>query len=727
MPAIIDAESRHPPATGERLVEFGSMALPCQLSDPRSSACGANVSPGRHDESRLFLFWRHTGSRAKTRCMLQVAAGRHVAVALAAATLLLHPHCAKAQDSSSSDGLDAPLDPSASLDPMPEIDLPWPEMEGEGAAIADIPDVSIAQTAGERAYSVRFEGVDALNDPTLGEQFLELSTLEANRQDPANAAQIDRRAREDADLLAELLRARGYYDALVRTRVESGGETGALAVILEAEPGPLYLFADVSLPGLDAAGKDEAALRQAFAIAPGQPVDAAAVAAAQAALRAELGDRGYAFADIGQMDIVVDHDTRTANLVLPVAPEGARRIGGVIVEGTPLFSASHIQTIGRFREGDRYQSADVEDLRRALINTGLVSSVELRPVAREGTDLVDLAVRLEPAPMRTIAGAAGYGTGEGIRLEASWQHRNLLPPEGAVTLRGILGTREQFVSAVLRRSNFRRRDQVLNGLVAAGHVERDAYVADTFQIGANIERQSNLIWQKKWTWSAGAELIASDERDVDIESGTTRSRTFLIGALPANLAYDGSNDLLDPTRGFRLSARFSPEATIQDGFFGYAKLQLDGSLYQPVSGDVVLAGRARLGSLFGEARDRIAPSRRFYAGGGGSVRGYGFQRLGPRDPIFDDPIGGKSLAEFSIEARIRTGLLGGALAFVPFLDAGNIYSGSTPDLSDLRFGTGIGVRYHTSFGPIRVDVGTPLNRRSGDDVVAVYVSLGQAF
>lgn len=659
--------------------------------------------------------------------MLQVAAGRHVAAVLAAATLLLGPGNARAQEADGFDELDAPLDPSAPLDPMPEIGLPWPDLEADGAAaIADAPDTSIAEAATERAYRVRFEGLDGVEGGDLLTRFRALSTLEANRADAANAAQIDRRAREDADLLAELLRSRGYYDALVRTRVE-GVEVGTVEVVLEAEPGPLYRFTDISLPGIEGAGEDEAALRGAFGVEAEDPVDAAAVISGEAALRTELGERGYALADVGEPEVTVDHDTRTATLVLPVAPEGARRFGAIRVDGTPLFSAAHIGVIARFDEGDPYRAAEVEDLRRALINTGLISSVDLTPVPREGTDLVDLGVRLEPAPMRTIAGAAGYGTGEGVRVEASWQHRNLLPPEGAVTFRGILGTREQFVSAVLRRNNFRRRDQVLNGIVAAGHVERDAYEADTFQLGANIERQSNLIWQKEWTWSVGAELIASDERDVDVDSGTTRGRTFLIGALPATLAYDGSNDLLDPTEGFRLAARFSPEATIQEGFFGYAKLQLDASVYRPVRGNVVLAGRMRLGTISGEDRDRIAPSRRFYAGGGGSVRGYGYQRLGPRDPVFDDPIGGKSLAEFSIEARVRTPWFGGALGIVPFIDAGNIYTGSAPDLSDLRFGAGLGVRYHTSFGPVRVDVGTPLNRRSGDDLIAVYVSLGQAF
>lgn len=654
--------------------------------------------------------------------MFQVDAGRGVAAALAALLLCACPGALLAQEQRPSDPLELPpLDPSAPLDPLPDLGVDWPDMEaGADDAIADAPDAGIADSAAERSYAVRIEGLDLETETTLRALFDPLSTLEKNRREPANAAQIDRRAREDADLLAELLRARGYYDALVRTRVE--GAEGAVTVTLEAEPGPLYRFADVRLPGIEEAGEDLAGLREAFGVAADQPVDAARVTAGEAALRAELGKRGYAFAEIGGMDITVDHETRTAALVLPVNPNGTREFGRILVEGRPLFGAKHIQTIARWKPGAPYRAALVEDLRRALIATGLVSAVAIRPVAGEGKS-VDLAVSLERAPMRTVAGQAGYGTGEGIRVEASWQHRNLLPPEGAVTFRGVAGTQEQLIGVVLRRNNFLRRDQVLNAQFAVSHIDRAAYDARTTILAGSIERQTNLIWQKKWTWSAGAELVATDERDVDLDSGMTRRRTFFIGALPASLSYDGSNDLLDPTTGYRLALRVSPEASLQSGTFGYARTQLDASLYQPFTPTVTFAGRVRLGTILGAGRDRIAPSRRFYAGGGGSVRGYGFQRLGPRDPVFDDPIGGRSVTEFAVEARIRWGNWG----IVPFLDGGNISTSPLPKFDNLRFGAGIGVRYHTRFGPIRVDVGTPLNPQSGDSRVAVYVSLGQAF
>ena len=140
----------------------------------------------------------------------------------------------------------------------------------------------------------------------------------------------------------------------------------------------------------------------------------------------------------------------------------------------------------------------------------------------------------------------------------------------------------------------------------------------------------------------------------------------------------------------------------------------------------MIAGRVRFGSILGASRDMIAPSRRFYAGGGGSVRGYGYQKLGPRDAN-GDPIGGRSLAEFGLEARIRLSAFGGNFGIVPFIDGGSLTTGSAPRLGKWQIGAGIGARYYSSFGPIRIDVGTPLNRQAGDSRIAVTVSLGQAF
>ena len=615
---------------------------------------------------------------------------------------------------------DGTLDPDAPLADLPDLGVAWPDLSTAPAAPTD----AVATVpADDLRYSYRLEGVDTAS-PLLRQRFGELSALAANDGKPANAAQIDRRAREDAELLTNLLKGEGYYDAQVASGVAT--ENGRVVVTLTAEPGVRYTFDRVTLAGVDRAGPRADALREAFGVTAQAPVNADTVAAGQASLRTRVGREGFAFGTVGDPAIVVDRAAKTATLDIAVEPGTPRRFGQVVMpppKGKPVFGPGHVQHIARFRPGDPYDAAELDDLRRALVQTGLVSSASVKPVPAADPGLVDIEVALERAPPRTIAGELGYGTGEGARVAASWTHRNLFPPEGALTLRGVAGTQEQLASVAYRRSNFGRRDLVLNAQLVASNLEREAYRAKTIGLSGSLERLSNIFYQKKWTWSLGAEVLTSDERDVVRATGAARRRTFFIGALPGSLGYDGSDDLLNPTRGFRLAGRLSPELSFEGGTFGYARAQFDASAYQPLGGRLVLAQRIRLGTIAGAPRDAIAPSRRFYAGGGGSVRGYGFQEIGPRD-VNNDPIGGRSLAEFSLEARVRAF---GNFGIVPFLDGGNISTGTLPGLRGFRFGAGIGARYYSSFGPIRIDVGTPLNPRTGDPRIAVYVSLGQAF
>jgi translocation and assembly module TamA len=624
----------------------------------------------------------------------------------------------------------AELDPSAPLDPMPDLGVDWPDPVNGAPDLVE-PDrpadwaATITDTISERHYKIAIEGLQRIgNSAALVDAFEQQSALYEGRREEANAAQLARRSENDAELLAELLRSQGYYDAVVEPVVALDGQV--LRVTLEADPGVQYRFHSVELPGLDAAGEDADALRRAFPIQAGDPVIAQDIIAAGLSLRAALGEQGFALAEVGEWEIIVDHRTNLATLVLPVEPGPVARFGRIRVSGEPPFSDAHVSTIARFDPGDRFERDRVDDLRRALIATGLVGSAQVEIVPVPGNGIVDLDVALTPAPTRTIAGELGYGTGEGARLEASWQNRNLINPEGALTLRGIAGTREQLVGVQFRRSNFGARDRIFELHLAASNSQFDAFEARTVRFLASLERQSNIIWRKTWTWGIGTELLGTDERGVFTNPALKETRTFLIAALPAHLAYDGSDDLLNPTRGFRAGIRLSPEISRKGGFFAYARVQLDGSFYYPVVSGTVLAARIRLGGIYGADAPSIAPSRRFYAGGGGSVRGYGYQRVGPRD-FAGDPVGGRTLTEFAVEARIPITAFGNDLGIVPFLDGGSLTNRVTPQFDSWQFGAGLGLRYYTSFGPIRLDVGTPLNPRAGDSRVAVAVSLGQAF
>jgi translocation and assembly module TamA len=619
----------------------------------------------------------------------------------------------------------APVDasePSADLAPLPDLGVDWPDPAAIDAATPGAKGTPAPAATAEtlQHYQVRLDGVESLGD-AFRTRFDSLSALVENQGKPTNAAQLDRRIRDDEDLLRQLLNAAGRYDARIATNVTREGERAL--VVLRVNPSDAFTFSSVTLPGLDAAGPDMAKLRGQFAIKEGDRVDADAVLAATASFRTALGHEGYPFAKVAEPQVAIDHETNIATLRLDVTLGPQARFGRIVPTGPrPIFSEDHLRDIARFHAGDRYDAARLDDLRRALIATGLVSQTRITPVATGDPGVVDVQVAIDRAPQRTIAGELGYGTGEGGRAEVSWQNRNLIKPEGAVTFRGVLGTREQSIGATLRQANFRKRDRILNAQIVAAHSNFDAYDARTFTVGANLERQTNIIWQKTWSWSFGSELVATDERDTVLATGDSRRRTFLVAAAPTSLSYDGSDDLLNPTRGHRIAARVSPEVSLQGAADAYLKLQFDASGYQPIGDRVVLAGRVRFGSIQGVDRDNIAPSRRFYAGGGGSVRGYGYQQIGPVD-VDGDPVGGRALTELAVEARIRFGAFG----VVPFLDAGNLYASSQPRFSGLRYGTGLGVRYYSSFGPIRVDVGTPLDRRRGESRVAVYVSLGQAF
>ena len=617
----------------------------------------------------------------------------------------------------------AELDPSAPLDPLPDLGVEWPDLNAPEVEVpkAEAPPAETLTDDAERRYTVVVRGIEEVGAADeLRQAFEAQSALHAGRRETVNPAQIERRSRADAELLAELLRSRGYYDAEVEPEVEAG------TVALVATPGAQYVFEKVELPGLETAGRETDQLRGAFAVKPGDPVIAEDVLAAGIALQVALGEQGFALAKVGEQQVDINHETRRASLVLPVEPGPLASFGEIRVSGEPAFGADHVRRIARFEPGEKFRRSRVDDLRRALIATGLVASADVAVAAAADGHTVDLDVKLTPAPMRTIAGELGYGTGEGVRAEASWQHRNFFNPEGALTLRGVAGTKEQLVSAQLRRSNFRRRDQVLNLLASVSNTDQDAYQAKTILLSGGIERQSNIIWHKKWTWSLGAELLGTSERGVFDNLLLKETKKFLLAAVPASLMYDGSNDLLDPTRGFRLGGRISPEISAHGGSFAYGRAQIDASIYQPVSDRTVIAGRVRLASIFGASTSGIAPSRRLYSGGGGSVRGYGYQRLGPRDGD-GDPIGGRGLAEVAVEARYRLSAFGGNFGLVPFVDAGTLSDKSWPDFSDWQFGAGLGFRYYSKFGPIRVDVGTPLNPRNGDSRVAVTVSLGQAF
>jgi len=632
---------------------------------------------------------------------------------------------------------DATLGPALADDP--EMDAPLAPLAGFDVEAFDESRYTEADDsqATELRYSYRIDGLETLRDdspvmPIVGadiaRRFQDLSALEDGDGKAANGAMVNARLQEDQKLLADILSSEGYFDATVHGSLQLPAQESAdpISVILDTTPGPRYRLGEVRFDAPPVVPAD--LIASAFAPKSGEPIVADRILAGEAGIALELPQNGYPFVELGPRDILLDAETRTGDYTLPVMPGPRSRFGDILPEGeNPVFEAEHIAKIARFRKGELYDSRKVDDLRKALVATGLFSVVAVDPrpgaeAAGDETRYADLVVSQEAGPPRTLAGQAGYATGQGLKVEGGWTHRNLFPPEGALIASGVLGTQEQGLGVTFRRSNAGRRDRSFELSADARHSNFDAYEAFTGRLGARIAYVSTPIWQKRLTYSYGVEIIGTNEQDYDFDAAELRRRTYYVLALPGQVTFDSSNSLLDPTRGFRLSAMISPESSLGSGAQVYARAVFEGTGYYPVSDGIVLAGRARVGMIGGAARAQIAPSRRFYGGGGGSVRGFGYQELGPKDPEAR-PIGGRSLVEAAAEVRYRFGDYG----LVAFVDGGQVYTSPLPRFTDWRFGVGVGARFYTNFGPMRLDVATPINRKPGESRISVYVSIGQAF
>jgi translocation and assembly module TamA len=613
---------------------------------------------------------------------------------------------------------EAPLGDPALTEPLPPLsafDLTPPPA-----------DQQAAQSESEGPPPVHYTLlVEGMGDTGLEDRFRSLSALDDAEGDAVNGAMIAARAEEDVAMAVRLLRSEGYYDAVATSAIEQlPDQPGRLRVTITVAPGSRYNLGAIAIAGADT--EPSGMPRRFLPLETGRPLRAADVEAAEANVLLRLPQEGYPFPELGLRDIVLDPDTHIGDYTLPLNPGPRARFAGFTTEGDLAFDAHHVGVLARFNRGDLYDRRKVDDLREAMVSTRLFSTVSAEPVltgeaAPDGTQYVNILVRQDAGPARSLDFTAGYSTGEGLRLEGAWEHRNLFPPEGALRLSAIAGTQEQGIAIRFRRSNAGRRDRSVLLQFEAGRNDYPAFEGYTARLYGLISRESTPIWQKRWTWAYGAELLATNENR-DANAHVSLADAYYIGGLIGQLGYDRSNSLLDPTRGFRLLGRVNPEVSTGHGTHEYVRNLIEGSAYYPLGDSLVLAGRFRFGSIFGIARDDIAPSRRLYAGGGGSVRGYGYQELGPRD-LNNVPLGGRSLNEFALEGRYRFGDYGVAA----FVDAGQVYESQFPTLSHMRFGVGVGGRVYTSFGPMRVDVATPIGRRPGEALITVYVSIGQAF
>jgi translocation and assembly module TamA len=525
---------------------------------------------------------------------------------------------------------DAPLGDSELLAPLPPLQsfqVEPVEITGEDAA----------KPAAKVRYTFEVDGLDkadAETDADMRGLFNDVSSLKDGGGEAANISQVYARLQHDADLLDTILASEGWYDPRIDTHVGASADNAPdrLSAVLDVEPGQRFTFgtievkADPTVP--------PTLIADNFPLKVGEPIVAGRVEAAEARVALVLPQNGYAFATLGDRDVALDRDTGKGDYTLPIDVGPRVRIRNITTSGEEAFDAHHIAVISRFKQNELYDSRTLDDLNKALVATGLFATVSAKPVRTDvavgdGTEYADIYVEQHKGPPRTIAASAGYGTGEGIKAQASWTHRNLFPPEGALTVLGTLGTQEQSLGVTFTRSNAGRRDKTFQLSAAASHTDYAAVNGYTARLATRWSYDSTPIWRKTFSYAYGAQVLVTAEDDYDPSIGDLSRRTFYIAGLDGEGTFDLTDDLLDATRGFRLKAQVEPEASVEDGFHPYVRVRLDATGYVPF-GSFVLAGRISAGTIQGIARDDLAPSRRFYSGGGGSVRGFGYEELGPQ-------------------------------------------------------------------------------------------------
>lgn len=539
-----------------------------------------------------------------------------------------------------------------------------------------------------------------------------------NRERPTSLFEAERIAEEAAARALAWLRSEGYYAATVTP--EATDEPPAARLIIE--PGPRFRFEAPLIAYGGNPPHDEAAAaveRALAAVAADAPARAEAVLEAEGAAVSALQQLGYADAVAGQRRVVVDHATQRVSAEFNLQPGAAARLGDVRAEPNTIFRESFIDRLQNWRTGAPYSPQALSRLRRDLTSTGAVSLATTRLAEPDADGLRDVIVNIEPSRRHAYEIGLSYSTIEGAGVQAEWTRRNLTGRADALSVEATLAERQQGVAVELMRPHAAGLGL---SITHGASVEREALEAYTRQgvaLYASVDAASRL----RFAPSYGLRLSADSFEDL---AGGVTEALVLSGF--ASVRRDTTGFTLDPRDGSITEIRVEPSVSTGDETLGFVRFIGDARVYESFGRDdrLTLAARARAGWLTAVAGDPddVPPDRRFYSGGGGSVRGYAYNSIYPeeRDALGLSP-GGQGLVEGSLEARWRFNDRWGAAAFV---DAGAAFD-DWSDAGDLRYGVGAGVRYNLGFAPLRVDLAIPLDQDESEDDYALYISLGQAF
>jgi len=565
--------------------------------------------------------------------------------------------------------------------------------------------------------------VDGVADQALRSEIA--TALGESASPPTSPLQARKRAIQAAKDAVALLRSEGYYDGLAEA--EPIGVAQPRAAV-RVTTGSRFHLADPILQwtGSPPIATAEAAAKSAMGLRAGGPGRATDVLAAEGRIIARLHNLGYADAALEPREVIVDHADDTVRPTFHVAAGSRVTMGAVRLATHGKTQSKWVTGLTPWKVGAVYDPALLAKLEKRLEDTNVYESatVNLAPATGAGDAPRPIDVSLVDRKPRTLELGASYSTSEGSGVDGKLTFYNRLGLGDALvlTLRGY--DIQQKLDLEEDLPDWLKPDQTLK--IGGGFLGDRTAAYDDLGGGLRVSVARKFDRTTSVSLGAAFDYTATTERDAAnlLSAPVGKALSLYIATLKAGFVLDRSNSILNPTRGWRLEVDAEPAEVTGDRNLAYLKSQVQVTGYLPVGGmGPVLAARFRVGSIAGGSIPELPADRRFYSGGGGSVRGYGYQGVGPR--LSDNtPVGGLSLAEASLEIRQPVTRQWGLVAFA---DAGRIGSSAIPAFNGVSAGAGLGVRYDLGFGPLRLDLATPLNPRPGDARVQVYISIGQAF
>lgn len=547
---------------------------------------------------------------------------------------------------------------------------------------------------------------------------------QAQSQNVGDPLELFSTARAEYGRLIGVFYEQGYFAPEISVRID-GREAADISpldppaqvrqVVVEMTPGTTFTFARAQLAPL----ADGTTLPAGFAT--GQPARSTVIRDATGAALDRWRALGHAKAEPTGQAITANHPARTLDVAVTLTPGPRLTFGALRPDGYKAVRPDRIVEIAGLPTGAVFDPDDIARAAARLRSTGTFSSVALREADDINPDgSLDISASVVEAPPRRIGAGLEYDTERGGKVSAFWLHRNLLGGAERFRIEGSVdgigaqaGGRDYSLGVEFSRPATFTPDTTLS-IDALAETEKEPDF-DAQRLRADVKlvhRYSDSL-----TFSGGIGALV--ER-ADFGPGLGIRRDYRLLLLPFAATYDRRDEANNPRDGYYLNATLTPFiGTSGTGAGARATMDLRG--YHALGDRLVLAGRAQFGAVYGPALQATPRDFLFYSGGGGTVRGQPYRSLGVRTAGVVS--GGKGFASTSVEMRLQATEKIGLAAFA---DAGYVSRGTFTGGAAWHAGAGLGVRYDTVIGPLRLDVGVPVRGNTGKGA-QLYLGIGQAF